>query len=83
MSCSSRTRKSAGDSGIYLKSILRFRSGTTGREALSGQDQRLGRIVEQQPQALRAKPPVRSPDRPFGEWNEFKIQQIALAPVSG
>ncbi len=64
------------DSGIYLKSNPQVQIWNHKAEKLSpGQDKGSGGLWNNSPGAP-GKDPSEIADRPFGEWNEFKIQQI-------
>lgn len=64
------------DSGIYLKSNPQVQIWNHQAEKLSdGQDKGSGGLWNNSPGAP-GKDPSEIADRPFGEWNEFKIQQI-------
>ncbi len=64
------------DSGIYLKSNPQVQIWNHLAEKLSdGQDKGSGGLWNNSPGAP-GKDPSEIADRPFGEWNEFKIQQI-------
>lgn len=64
------------DSGIYLKSNPQVQIWNHKAEKLSdGQNKGSGGLWNNSPGAP-GKDPAEIADRPFGEWNEFKIQQI-------
>jgi len=64
------------DSGIYLKSNPQVQIWNHKAEKLSpGQDKGSGGLWNNSPGAP-GKDPSEIADRPFGEWNEFKIQQV-------
>jgi Domain of Unknown Function (DUF1080) len=64
------------DSGIYLKSNPQVQIWNHKAEKLSdGQAKGSGGLWNNSPGAP-GKDPTEIADRPFGEWNEFKIQQV-------
>jgi len=64
------------DSGIYLKSNPQVQIWNHKAEKLSsGQDKGSGGLWNNSAGAP-GKDPTEIADRPFGEWNEFKIQQV-------
>lgn len=64
------------DSGIYLKSNPQVQIWNHKAEKLiPGQDKGSGGLFNNSPGAP-GKDPSEIADRPFGEWNEFKIQQV-------
>ena len=64
------------DSGIYLKSNPQVQIWNHKAEKLSdGQDKGSGGLWNNSPGAP-GKDPTEIADRPFGEWNEFKIKQV-------
>ena len=64
------------DSGIYLKSNPQVQIWNHKKENPSpGQDKGSGGLWNNSPGAP-GKDPSEIADRPFGEWNEFKIQQV-------
>lgn len=64
------------DSGIYLKSNPQVQIWNHKKENPSpGQDKGSGGLWNNSPGAP-GKDPTEIADRPFGEWNEFKIQQV-------
>ncbi len=64
------------DSGIYLKSNPQVQIWNAGAEKLSdGQDKGSGGLWNNSAGAA-GKDPSELADRAFGEWNEFRIQQI-------
>lgn len=66
----------AADSGIYLKSNPQVQIWNHQAEKLSsGQDKGSGGLWNNSPGAA-GKDPIEIADRPFGEWNEFRILQI-------
>ncbi|WP_146602237.1 3-keto-disaccharide hydrolase [Novipirellula aureliae] len=66
----------SADSGIYLKSNPQVQIWNHKAEKLSaGQDKGSGGLWNNSPGAA-GKDPSQIADRPFGEWNEFRIQQV-------
>lgn len=68
-----------GDSGVYLRGIpqVQIWDGTKSDEAATkkGQDKGSGGLWNNSPGAP-GKDPSKEMDRPFGEWNQFKIKMI-------
>lgn len=66
----------AADSGIYLKSNPQVQIWNHRDEELSeGQDKGSGGLWNNSPGSA-GKDPSEIADRPFGQWNEFRIQQV-------
>jgi len=66
----------SADSGIYLKSNPQVQIWNYEADKLSpGQDKGSGGLWNNSPGAP-GKDPTEIADRPFGEWNEFRIQQV-------
>lgn len=66
------------DSGIYLRGIPQVQIWDTTEEAKFplGADKGSGGLWNNKGRGLSGKDPLRKMDRPFGEWNQFKIRMI-------
>lgn len=68
-----RPRLDAGDSGILMRGVLKCQANIWSQELGSGEinGYRTDRSMPQE--VRRACIPIKSADRPFGEWNAFEI----------